>query len=320
VRLGIARLAAFHGITTRLCGFGDRAFFVTSWHQPECTLAGVSAALAVSGLVKRYGAIEALSGVDLEVGESELVGLLGPNGAGKSTLVKIACGLVRQTRGRAEVCGARAGSRDARAAMGYLAELFRFPGWMSADELLELHQRLAGSEGGERERTDLLELVGLLDARKRTVEAMSKGMQQRLGIAQALVGSPRLLLLDEPTSALDPVGRRTVRTLLEELRRRGVSVLLNSHLLSEIELVCDRVVILLGGKVVAAGSPAELARPRGVEIETNGGSRTYVEAGREDIPRLVAELVRTGQDVYGARVLTSTLEEVYVEAVGGQTS
>jgi ABC-2 type transport system ATP-binding protein len=106
----------------------------------------VSAALAVSGLVKRYGAIEALSGVDLEVRDSELVGLLGPNGAGKSTLVKIACGLVRPTTGRAEVCGARAGSREARKAMGYLAELFRFPGWMSADELLGLHQRLAGSE------------------------------------------------------------------------------------------------------------------------------------------------------------------------------
>ena len=280
----------------------------------------MSAALAVSGLAKRYGAVEALSGVDLEVGESELVGLLGPNGAGKSTLVKIACGLVRPTSGRAEVCGARAGSRAARAAMGYLAELFRFPGWMNADELLQLHQRLAGSDGGERERGELLELVGLLDARSRSVEAMSKGMQQRLGIAQALVGSPRLLLLDEPTSALDPVGRRTVRTLLEELKRRGVSVLLNSHLLSEIELVCDRVVILLGGKVVAAGSPAELARPRGVEIETNGGARTYVDAGRDDIPRLVAELVRDGQDVYGARVLTSTLEEVYVEAVGGETS
>jgi ABC-2 type transport system ATP-binding protein len=280
----------------------------------------VSAALAVSGLVKRYGAVEALSGVDLDVGEGELVGLLGPNGAGKSTLVKIACGLVRPTSGRAEVCGDRAGSRAARAAMGYLAELFRFPGWMNADELLLLHQRLAGSDRGERERGELLELVGLLDARNRTVEAMSKGMQQRLGIAQALVGSPRLLLLDEPTSALDPVGRRTVRTLLEELKRRGVSVLLNSHLLSEIELVCDRVVILLGGKVVAAGSPAELARPRGVEIETNGGARTYVDAGRDDIPRLVAELVRDGQDVYGARVLTSTLEEVYVEAVGGETS
>jgi ABC-2 type transport system ATP-binding protein len=280
----------------------------------------VPAALAVSGLVKRYGAVDALVGVDLEVRESELVGLLGPNGAGKSTLVKIACGLVRPTSGRAEVCGSRAGSREARAAMGYLAELFRFPGWMTADELLELHQRLAGSRGGERERVELLELVGLEEARRRAVEAMSKGMQQRLGIAQALIGSPRLLLLDEPTSALDPVGRRTVRTLLEELQRRGVSVLLNSHLLSEIELVCDRVVILLGGKVVSAGTPAELARPGGVEIETSEGKRTYLEAGREDVPKLIADLVRDGQDVYGARVLTSTLEEVYVEAVGGETS
>ena len=279
----------------------------------------VPAALAVSGLAKRYGAVEALGGVDLEVGEGELVGLLGPNGAGKSTLVKIACGLVRPSAGRAELCGARAGSREARTAMGYLAELFRFPGWTSAEELLELHQRLSGSAGGERERRELLDLVGLGDARQRRVEAMSKGMQQRLGIAQALVGSPRLLLLDEPTSALDPVGRRTVRTLLEELRRRGVSVLLNSHLLSEIELVCDRVVILLGGKVVAAGAPVELARPRGVEIETDGGTRTYADAGRDDIPRLVAGLVRDGQDVFGARVLTSTLEEVYVEAVGGET-
>ena len=280
----------------------------------------MSAALAVSGLVKRYGGVKALGGVDLEVGESELVGLLGPNGAGKSTLVKIACGLVRPTKGHAEVCGARAGSRAARGAMGYLAELFRFPGWMTADELLELHQRLAGSDGGDRERGELLELVGLSDARTRQVEAMSKGMQQRLGIAQALVGSPRLLLLDEPTSALDPVGRRTVRELLEELQRRGVSVLLNSHLLSEIELVCDRVVILLGGKVVSAGTPAELARPRGVEIETSAGKRLYTDAGREDVPRLIAEAVREGQDVYGAHVLTSTLEEVYVEAVGGETS
>ncbi len=203
--------------------------------------------------------------------------------------------------------------------MGYLAEFFRFPGWTSADELLELHQRLAGSGAGERERAELLDLVGLGDARHRRVEAMSKGMQQRLGIAQALVASPRLLLLDEPTSALDPVGRRTVRRLLEELRRRGVSVLLNSHLLSEVELVCDRVTILLQGKVVAAGTPAELARPRGVEIEINGGTRTYPDAGRDDIPRLIAELVRGGQDVFGARVLTSTLEEVYVDAVGGET-
>ena len=278
------------------------------------------AALVVRGLQKRYGSVEALAGVDLEVAEGELVGLLGPNGAGKSTLVKIACGLVRQSTGTAEVCGAPAGSIEARRALGYLAELFRFPGWYSADELLVLHQRLAGSAKGEAERVELLELVGLTDARERRVEEMSKGMQQRLGIAQALVGSPRLLLLDEPTSALDPVGRRTVRRLLEELQGRGVSVLLNSHLLSEIELVCDRVAIMLRGRLVTEGAPSELARPRGVEVETDEGMQLFPDAGRADVPRIVRELVAGGREVYGVNTLTSTLEEVYVEAVEGETS
>ena len=280
----------------------------------------MSAALGVTGLEKRYGSTRALTGVDLEVGEGELVGLLGPNGAGKSTLVKIACGLVRPSRGRAEVFGARAGSLEARRRIGYLAEMFRFPGWYSADELLALHQRLSGSTGRGAERSELLELVGLAEARDRRVEAMSKGMQQRLGIAQALVGEPPLLLLDEPTSALDPVGRRTVRLLLEELRGRGISVLLNSHLLSEIELVCDRVVILLRGAVVAEGSPAELGRARGVEVETDQGTEVFEGKTREDVPALVAELVAAGRKVYGVRALTSTLEETYLEAVGGETS
>jgi len=277
-------------------------------------------ALSVRGLTKRYGATQALAGVDLEVGEGELVGLLGPNGAGKSTLVKIACGLVRASSGTAQIRGAPAGSREARGSLGYLAELFRFPGWYSADELLELHQRLSGSRGGEHERRELLELVGLAEARDRRIEEMSKGMQQRLGVAQALVGAPPLLLLDEPTSALDPVGRRTVRELLEELQRRGISVLLNSHLLSEIELVCDRVAILLEGRLVAEGAPSELARARGVEIETDEGVRLYEGASREDAPRLVAELVAAGRRVYAVRVLTSTLEDTYLEAVGGATS
>jgi ABC-2 type transport system ATP-binding protein len=280
----------------------------------------VPTALAVRGLAKRYGSVHALKGVDLEVGEGELVGLLGPNGAGKSTLVKIAVGLVRPSRGDALVVGARAGSRPARAALGYLAELFRFPGWYTADEVLELHQRLAGSRGGEPERRRLLEFVALSDAAHRRVDGMSKGMAQRLGVAQALVGEPRLLLLDEPTSALDPVGRRTVRLLLEELRGRGVSVLLNSHLLSEIELVCDRVAILLGGEVVAAGTPAELAQARGVELETEEGLRRVDGATRDDVPRIVAEAVAAGRRVYGVRVLTSTLEDAYLEAVGGETS
>jgi ABC-2 type transport system ATP-binding protein len=276
----------------------------------------VANALETRSLAKRFGSVHALAGVDLTVAEGELVGLLGPNGAGKSTLVKIVCGLVRASTGTASVCGAPAGTRRARASIGYLAELFRFPGWYSADEVLSLHQRLTGSPGGAGERTDLLELVGLADARGRRVDAMSKGMQQRLGIAQALVGRPSLLLLDEPTSALDPAGRRTVRSLLEELRRRGVAVLLNSHLLSEVELVCDRVAILSEGRVVAAGTPAELATPRGVEIDTDAGVQRFPEARREDAPELVAELVAGGERIYGVRVLATTLEEAYLQAVG----
>jgi ABC-2 type transport system ATP-binding protein len=271
--------------------------------------------LAARGLEKRYRRVQALAGVDLEVAPGQLVGLLGPNGAGKSTLVKIACGLVRATGGTVEVAGAPAGSVQARRALGYLAELFRFPAWMSADEVLTLHQRLTGATGGEAERVELLELVGLPDARRTRVAAMSKGMQQRLGIAQALVGGPPLLLLDEPTSALDPAGRRVVRGLLEQLRERGTSVLLNSHLLSEVELVCDHVVIVDRGRVVAAGTPAELRREGGVEVETANGTRRFADARRADVPRLVRELVAAGEDVYEVRVVTSTLEEAYLEVV-----
>jgi ABC-2 type transport system ATP-binding protein len=276
----------------------------------------VPAAFSCRALEKRYGSTLALAGVDLHVERGELVGLLGPNGAGKSTLTKIACGLVRASGGEAEVDGAPAGSTRARASIGYLAELFRFPGWLSARELLRLHQRLAGSGGGERERDELLDLVGLADARDVRVDAMSKGMQQRLGIAQALVGDPRLLLLDEPTSALDPVGRRVVRDLLTELKGRGVAVLLNSHLLSEIELVCDRVAILSRGKIVSAGTPGELAQPRGVEVETADGVLDYPRATRDEVPEIVAGLVDDGHEIYGVRVLSSTLEDAYLEAVG----
>ena len=275
--------------------------------------------LSVSGLCKSYRGQEALAGVDLEIRAGELVGLLGPNGAGKSTLTKIACGLVRPSAGSVEVLGCPAGSSPARAALGYLAELFRFPGWCSADELLQLHQRLAGSAGGAAERAELLGLVELSDAADKRLEAMSKGMQQRLGIAQALVGAPRLLLLDEPTSALDPVGRRIVRGLLEELRRRGVGVLLNSHLLSEVELVCDRVAIIVRGQLVRSGTPLELAGPGGVEVETGSGLRVFDGAQREDVPRIVAELVAAGERIYRVEVRHSSLEEVYLEAVGGQT-
>ncbi len=177
---------------------------------------------------------------------------------------------------------------------------------------------MAESGGGATERAELLELVGLPDAGDTRIGTMSKGMQQRLGIAQALIGSPRLLLLDEPTSALDPSGRRTVRALLEELRGRGVAVLLNSHLLSEDELVCDRVAIIDKGAVVAAGSPEELSHAGGVEVETAAGPQLFAEARRDDAPRIVRDLVAAGEEVYGVRVLSSSLEDAYLEAVGGR--
>ena len=278
----------------------------------------MTAALSVQTLSKRYGKTTALEGVDLEVAPGELVGLLGPNGAGKSTLVKIACGLVRPTGGEAQVVGAPAGSRSARASTGYLAELFRFPGWARSEEVLVLHQRLARSRGGAQERAELLKLVGLEGEGGRRVDTMSKGMQQRLGIAQALIGDPRLVLLDEPTSALDPGGRRTVRDLLVGLRERGIGVLLNSHLLSEIELVCDRVVIIDGGRVVTEGRPEDLTTPGGVEIETSEGVRRLPDARREDVPAIVRDLVANGAEVYGVRVVSGTLEDAYLAAVVGR--
>jgi ABC-2 type transport system ATP-binding protein len=262
--------------------------------------------LKVEGLRKTYGTTEALKGIDLAVGPGELVGLLGPNGAGKSTLVKIACGLVNPTAGRATIDGA----------LGYLAELFRFPDWATADEVLTLHQDLARSGGGPAERERLLDTVGLAGEARRKVGTMSKGMQQRLGLAQAMIGSPAILLLDEPTSALDPAGRRLVRAVLERLRGEGVAVLLNSHLLSEVELVCDRVAIIAHGELVAAGTPAELSIAGGVEVETAAGPRAWPDATRDDVPGIVRELVAQGEAVYGVRVLRSSLEDAYLKAVG----
>jgi ABC-2 type transport system ATP-binding protein len=276
-------------------------------------------ALSVSSLGKRYGRTDALKGIDLEIEAGELLGLLGPNGAGKSTLTKIACGLVHPTSGAVEIVGAPPGSREANSAIGYLAELFRFPEWLSADEVLRLHQDLAGSGGGGGERGELLEAVGLSAEAGRRVATMSKGMQQRLGIAQALIGSPRLLMLDEPTSALDPTGRRTVRELLARLRERGAAVMLSSHLLSEVELVCDRVAILYGGEVVAEGTPEELTGGAGVEVETSSGTTIHPDVDREQVPGLVSRLVAEGESVYAVRSRRSTLEDFYIETVQSES-
>jgi ABC-2 type transport system ATP-binding protein len=254
------------------------------------------------------------------VDRGDVVGLLGPNGAGKTSVIKMLLGLVHPDAGEVMLLGRRATDPAARARVGYLPELFRYQPWLSAAEVLALHVRLSGIDVPAREQRECLALVGLAERAGDRVGGFSKGMQQRLGLAQAMIGSPRLLLLDEPTSALDPAGRRLVRSLLEGLRADGVSVLLNSHLLSEVELVCDRVAIIARGELVAAGTPAELSTAGGVEVETASGVKRWPDATREDAPRIVADLVAAGEAVYEVRVLRSSLEDAYLAAVGAPGS
>ena len=217
-----------------------------------------SPAVSCSGLRKRYGRQVAVDGVSFTVARGEVTGLLGPNGAGKTTVIKMLLGLVRPDAGEVLLLGRPGREPGARARVGYLPELFRYQPWLSAAEVLALHVRLAGVAVPESERRECLAAVGLADRAHDRVGGFSKGMQQRLGLAVALVARPELVVLDEPTSALDPVGRADVRDLVLALKARGVAVLLNSHLLGEVERVCDRVVILDKGRVAAAGSLQEL--------------------------------------------------------------
>lgn len=202
----------------------------------------------------------ALKGVDLAVNRGEVFGLLGPNGAGKTTLIKILLGIVRSTGGQAFLLGERAGSKHARRKIGYLPENLNFPSHHTATRALELYGRLSGvPEQTIRQRgRHLLELVGLLGREREHVRRYSKGMRQRLGLAQALLHEPELLILDEPTDGLDPVGRSEIRQIISRLKDEGKTVFLNSHILQEVELVCDRVAILADGQLRGVGTPAEL--------------------------------------------------------------
>ncbi len=209
-------------------------------------------AIETSGLRKEYGAKVAVADLTLQVPRGEVFGFLGPNGAGKSTSVKMLLGLVRPTGGRASVLGFPAGHTPTLARIGFLPEHFRFHEWLTATELLRVHGRLFKMDPAVcRKRTaEVLEMVGLSDAVNRPLAGFSKGMLQRIGLAQALLHSPELVFFDEPTSALDPFGRRLVRTVIQQVKAQGTTVFLNSHLLSEVEVTCDRVAFIKDGSVL----------------------------------------------------------------------
>jgi ABC-2 type transport system ATP-binding protein len=219
-----------------------------------------SSAIHTVGLRKQFRATVALRGLSMTVERGEVFGFLGPNGAGKTTAVKLLLGLVRPTGGEAMVLGAPAGDLETRRRIGYLPELFRYQGWLTAEEVLGYHCRFLQLERPSRPGAvrEVLSVVGLSGRGRDKVSAFSKGMQQRLGLGVALLGSPELIVLDEPTSALDPVGRHDVREIIRALREQGTTVFLNTHLLDEAEQVCDRVAVVDRGETVATGSLAEL--------------------------------------------------------------
>ncbi|MBA3278078.1 MAG: ABC transporter ATP-binding protein [Geodermatophilaceae bacterium] len=284
-----------------------------------------------SGLRKRYGRRTAVDEVSLEVRRGEVVGLLGPNGAGKTTVIKMLLGLVHPDAGEAMLLGRPAPDPAARAGVGYLPELFRYQPWLTAAEVLALHVRLAGVGVPAPEQRDCLSLVGLAERAGDRVGEFSKGMQQRLGLAVALVARPELVVLDEPTSALDPLGRADVRDIVLGMKSRGVAVLLNSHLIGEVERVCDRVVILDGGRVAASGTLAELLGQRLLrlqltdlspaaqvrlaatgDVEQAGNWFTVTLPADDDataVPDLVGDLVALGARVHAVEPARISLEE-----------
>jgi ABC-2 type transport system ATP-binding protein len=294
------------------------------------------AAIEVTDLRKRYREVEALAGLSMSVGRGEVFGFLGPNGAGKTTTVKLLLGLARPTSGSGKVLDAPLGDLATRRKIGYLPELFRYQPWLKAREVMNLHADLLAMPKARRDTAidDGLGLVGLSDRANDIVGRFSKGMQQRLGLGGALLGEPALVILDEPTSALDPLGRIDVRTIVRTAAARGAAVFLNSHLLSEVEQVCDRVAILDHGRVVASGSLDDVLGQSETQIRLSGlsagdlaaiepfgpptleGERLSVrpmDASR--VHELVALLVKMGVQVHEVRAGRGSLEQRFLELV-----
>ncbi len=291
-------------------------------------------AIDVNHLVKRYGDVIALQDFSVRVARGEIFGFLGQNGAGKTTAIKMLLGLIRPTAGDGTVMQRPLGSRRARSAVGYLPELFRYQSWLTGREVLRFHASLIGLKQACKTIEDVLHTVGIAAAASRRVGTYSKGMQQRLGLGVAILGDPRLIFLDEPTSALDPAGRADVRLLLRSLKARGISVFLNSHLLSEVEQVCDRVAIVRMGTIVAGGTLTDLlgstrairirAAPNGTPLRDvlgrfgrlsvdDTGAFTIHGAAGDETPAIVAALVAANASIYAVEPLTATLEERFLE-------
>lgn len=275
----------------------------------------------------------ALAGLTMTVPRGEVFGFLGPNGAGKTTSVKLLLGLLRPTSGEGSLLGRPIGDLRTRRRIGYLPELFRYQGWLAAGEVLALHCELAPlpRASWRDEIATALDTVGLTDRANDRVNTFSKGMQQRLGLAAALLGEPELVLLDEPTSALDPVGRHDVREIIRGLASRGTAVFLNSHLLSEVEQVCDRVAVVDHGRVIASGTMDELLSGTAVkirvtglgdgrsklasfgDIDDEGDQLTFTNLSPERVPELVSQIVALGGRVYEVAPRHQTLEDRFLQ-------
>lgn len=296
-------------------------------------------AIETRALRKEYGSKVAVQGLTLSVPRGEVFGFLGPNGAGKTTSIKMLLSLVAPTSGEAFLLGKRMGDRSARRRVGFLPEHFRFHDWLSAREFLGLHGRLYGMPPDQLEKraAELLDLVGLGEFSDSQLRTFSKGMLQRIGIAQALLNKPELVILDEPTSGLDPVGRRLVRDIIQEERSRGTTVFLNSHFLSEVEITCDRVAFIKHGRVIRTAELDELVGGgTSVEIRAHGLTPTIVESlGRwgeanpqqdghllltinsvDDLPDVTRFLVAEGVDVFAISPSHLSLEDLFVQIVG----
>ncbi|HEV2522437.1 MAG TPA: ABC transporter ATP-binding protein [Candidatus Acidoferrales bacterium] len=277
--------------------------------------------------------------LSLTVQRGEIFGFLGPNGAGKSTSIKMLLGLVKPTSGKAFVLGAPSDDVHVRRKIGFLPEDFRFYEWLTATELLELHGRLSGVPSSELHRRvpAMIDLVGLTPHRDKRLQDFSKGMLQRIGLAQALIHEPELIFLDEPTSGLDPLGRRMVRDIIRAQRDRGATVFLNSHLLSEIEITCDQVVFIREGEVVIGRDlrtiheeeVSVVVRARRLTQEIVAGlapwaTSTRLDAdqlsilarSREQLPDMLRHLVTAGAEVYQFTPQRMSLEELFVTIMG----